>query len=94
MDLCSAELFNQKYMIPCDPVHYLDQEYGAANWRKPMESKYEWKNVAYNSIWSDSEWPHAVKYFDRAGNLIVQKIKNYINKFLANRIQTVPPDLD
>ena len=25
-ELCSAELLNQKLMVPCDPVKYLDNE--------------------------------------------------------------------
>ena len=39
-ELCSAELFNHKYMIPCDPVKYLDKEYGPSRWLTPESSNY------------------------------------------------------
>lgn len=36
--LCSAELLEHKFMIPCDPVGYLNKEYGPKKWHSP-ESK-------------------------------------------------------
>ena len=33
--VCSAELLNHKVMIPCDPVQYLNTEYGRDTWIKP-----------------------------------------------------------
>ncbi len=94
MKICSAELFNQKYMIPCDPVSYLDQEYGPSKWYKPIVTNYEWKNIFFHSTWNSLSWPHAVKFYDRNGNLLIQKIKNYVNTYLKDKIQTVPLDLD
>ena len=37
-ELCSAELLNHKFMIPCDPVNYLDKEYGSSRWQIPKSS--------------------------------------------------------
>ena len=71
--LCSAELLNHKYMIPCDPVSYLDKEYGPG-WRSPQSKNYTWSNVQYWKNWSDIEWPKAVKYYDKYGALLKPKI--------------------
>ncbi len=60
--LCSAELFNLKYFVPCDPVKYLDLEYGKSGWLIPKATKYTWKNIKPNGECSDQEWPRAFKY--------------------------------
>ena len=36
--VCSAELLNHKVMVPCDPVEYLNAEYGVDSWQEPKTS--------------------------------------------------------
>jgi hypothetical protein len=36
--VCSAELLNHKVMVPCDPVEYLNAEYGVDRWQEPKTS--------------------------------------------------------
>jgi hypothetical protein len=68
-------------MIPCDPVGYLDNEYGPMTWQKPVAKKYYWNNLAFSEYWSSSEWPKAVRFFDRHGKLLHRKIANYVKKY-------------
>ena len=82
--LCSAELLNHKYISPCDPVHYLNKEYGPNNWHSPQSKNYTWSNVAFWKNWSDTEWPHAVKYYDKQGALLKPKMLAYINKHMSH----------
>ena len=94
-ELCSAELLNQKLMVPCDPVKYLDNEYGVNNWATPLSKNYQWKNVVYFKNWTNSEWPHAVRYYDKEGKLIEKKTLDYINQHLKVKIESLPKnDLD
>jgi len=53
---------NLKYFVPCDPVKYLDLEYGKSCWLIPKATKYTWKNIKPNGECSDQEWPRAFKY--------------------------------
>jgi hypothetical protein len=91
--LCSAELLNHKYMIPCDPVSYLDKEYGPG-WKSPQSKNYTWSNVQYWKNWSDIEWPRAVKYYDKNGALLRPKILAYINKHMSHNLTELPKDIE
>ena len=79
-------------MIPCDPVTYLNNEYGIDNWATPMSKNYQWKNVKYFKNWTDSEWPHAVRYYDKKGQLIQKKTLNYLNEHLVVKLESLPED--
>lgn len=92
--LCSAELLNHKFMVPCDPVHYLDRDYGPVRWQTPQSVNYTWSNVRFWEKWSDSLWPHTIKYYDRNGKLIKKKILDYVNKHMTKPISQVPLDDD
>ena len=93
-ELCSAELLNHKYMIPCDPIKYLDKEYGPSRWLTPESSNYTWKNVVYYNNWTDSEWPRTIKYYDKEGKLLVPKILNHVNKHLKYNLTKLPSEED
>ncbi|RNA04974.1 hypothetical protein BpHYR1_047104, partial [Brachionus plicatilis] len=90
----SAELLNSKYMVPCDPVKYLDREYGPRHWESPESKNYTWKNVVYSGNWSDSDWPHSIKYYDKNGNLLKKKILEYVNKFQEKNLTSISNDED
>jgi hypothetical protein len=81
-------------MVPCDPVSYLDKEYGRGNWHSPQSKNYTWTNVVYHSNWTDTEWPYAVKYYDKFGKLIKPKILAYINKHLKYNLTQLPNDVE
>lgn len=91
-DLCSAELLNRKYLVPCDPVKYLENEYGSKRWRSPQSKNYVWDNVKYWRNWTDSEWIHSVRYYDKNGNVIKNKTLAQLNKFLKESISSAEFD--
>ena len=47
-DICSAELFTIKVLIPCDPLKMLIQDYGK-NWSVPMNNGYKIINIAFSN---------------------------------------------
>ena len=68
--LCSAELLNNRFMVPCDPVNYLNREYfDEKRWSFPQEKNYTWSNLVFDSRWKDHEWPNVIKYYDKDGLL-------------------------
>ena len=79
-------------MVPCDPVKYLNREYGRDLWKSPESKNYTWTNVLFWKNWTDSEWPHTIKYYDKNGDLIEPKILEYVNKFSNENITSVPDD--
>lgn len=84
-----------KFMIPCDPVEYLNKEYGKKErWITPQSSNYTWSNVNHWKSWSDEEWPHVIKYYDKAGVLIKSKVLSYLNKHSKINITEIPPEFD
>jgi hypothetical protein len=93
-ELCSAELLNRKFLVPCDPVNYLDRDYGPERWKTPESVNYTWSNVKYWEKWSQPLWPHTIKYYDKAGRLIPKRILDYVNKYLTVPITSVPLDDD
>jgi hypothetical protein len=32
-------------MVPCDPIAYLNQEYGINKWHEPLVKNYKWTNL-------------------------------------------------
>lgn len=93
--LCSAELLNNRFMVPCDPVMYLNREYGdEKKWYFPQEKNYTWSNVIYDSRWKDHEWPNVIRYYDKAGVLLKNKVLEYVNKHLKQNISAIADDTD
>lgn len=91
-EVCSAELFNQKQMVPCDPVKYLDFEYGPSNWLMPLVANYSWKNLYYKANWTDYEWPRVLKYYYNNGSINVKTSLRIINENLKNPLVELPLD--
>ena len=79
-ELCSAELLNQKLLIPCDPVKYLDSEYGTSKWQTPVKGP-KWSNLIYQGEWSDSEWPKAVRYYYNNGTVKINETLKHLNRY-------------
>ena len=67
-ELCSAELLGSKYLVPCEPVGYLNHQYGPMSlWSVPEPVNYTWFNIDRVGDWSDNDWPYAIRYYDRYG---------------------------
>jgi len=75
-------------MVPCDPEAYLEKEYGSKRWRTPQAKNYQWENVKYWKNWTDDEWIHTVRYYDKQGNLIKNKTLDQLNRFLTVNLTT------
>jgi hypothetical protein len=71
-------------MIPCNPVDFLDMQYGVQGWHRPQTQGYEWKNKEFFRAWTDEEWPHAYKYYSQADGFNVNETRNYLNQHVIN----------
>lgn len=94
--LCSADFLGLKVMVPCDPVRYLNYEYGKMeNWATPKPKNYRWTNLDSNfSLWSlDFEWPRAIRHFNRNGKVNVNSTLKYLNKHAIKLNYTTLPDV-
>ena len=89
-ELCSAELLNQKHLVPCDPVGYLNKEYGKLRWYEPKPTNYTWNNLVYSGNWSDLEWKNVLKYYYSNGSLNEYYTLAMINSQLNNKIKKLP----
>ena len=72
----------------------MNKEYGPGRWLTPQSKNYTWTNVVYMQNWTDTLWPHTIKYYDKEGKLINSKILKYVNTHLhpSKMITEVPPD--
>ena len=93
--LCSAELLNFKVLVPCDPIGYLNNEYGNfKNWIKPIIKGYKWTNLEQqNTLWHNSDWPYAIKLIYPNGKLNYNETLNYINKNSNLSLSKLPDDV-
>ena len=71
------------------------REYGdEKKWSFPQEKNYTWSNVIYDSRWKDHEWPNVIRYYDKAGVLLKNKVLEYVNKHLKQNISAIADDTD
>jgi hypothetical protein len=93
--VCSAELLGIKVLVPCDPIDYLNNEYGSFDkWIIPISKDYKWSNLDTNySLWSDSHWPYAIKFFSTNGKLNNAGTLNFINKNSNLNLSNLPVDV-
>ena len=60
-DLCSCDLMNTKFIVPCDPINYLNNEY--LNWKDPEPENFKWLNL---DLSGKREWPEdPIYYFEK-----------------------------
>ena len=97
-DICSADLFNRKFMIPCDPVKYLNIQYGTEQWTVPMQTKYHVPNTDWGTgrERSEMELKYSFRYYDENGNVEVDKslkaINEFYSKFYGKNLTRLPND--
>lgn len=88
-ELCSAELLNHKYQVPCDPIAYLDTNYGKfPKWSKPKSlfTEYVWPNFSPNGKWTDEEFINGFRRYNLDGSLNRKATLDTINKTVTNII--------
>ena len=78
-------------MVPCDPVTYLNLEYGPNNWQSPDRNfGARWKNLFENGRWSDSEWPNVLRAYDFKGKLMYNYTLKVINEHISPKLSQLP----
>lgn len=84
-DLCTAELFGHKFMVPCDPVSYLNTQYGKEKWIVPMQSHYQVPNTDWGQgrERSELELKYSFRYYDENGNVEIQRSLKAINELFS-----------
>jgi hypothetical protein len=84
-----------RVLVPCNPMEYLNQEYGdLKNWIIPKSKGYKWSNVEKkSSFWSEKEWLYAVKHFHSTGKLNYLSTLNFINTGFKFNLTSLPVDV-
>ncbi|CAF1384791.1 unnamed protein product, partial [Didymodactylos carnosus] len=94
-ELCSGDLFGYRFSVPCDPIEYLNTEYGINKWNAPLEKGYSWINMKLHSYWTDLAWLYATRLYTREGKLRTDKFAiDWISKFYNYTIKTIPTFLN
>jgi len=87
--MCSAELLSHKVLVPCDPVGYLNKNYGSfKKWSVPEAEfkKYKWPNINYTGTWSDEQYRKSVRIFESDGSVDQLETLNFWNEALDKKI--------
>ena len=79
--ICSAELFNIKVLIPCDPLSLIEQAYGE-NWSLPMDRGYGFKNQQ-RGYYKYDKWSESRRYYNYYGNLNLNGTLEELNKHVG-----------
>lgn len=94
-ELCSAELLNSKFLVPCNPVEHLNADYGAHGWQTPKKSSnlhketkesYTWPSLHFFNKSSDAEFLKSVKWYNIDGSLDNKTTFNFLNNGLDKKI--------
>ncbi len=89
-------MLNFKVLIPCDPVQYLNYEYGGIkNWITPKKKNYKWSNLDKQTWnWTEKEWVHAIKFYNKKIGFDKNQTLKFVNQYLKapNKVKTIPDD--
>ena len=67
-NLCSAELLDNKFIVPCNPEDYLRMQYGY-NWSYALTNNYfNLKTFFFYKYWNEEEYPYSIRLYDNDGN--------------------------
>ena len=75
-DICSAELYEKRYFVPCEPAKCLDFQYGKNKWVTPEAKNFKLNSLFFDKIWSEHELLYALRVYDSNGSLLKNK-QNY-----------------
>jgi hypothetical protein len=78
-------------MVPCDPSIFLDSDYGPNKWKIPLEDGYVWVNFESDGKWTNAEWPHAIKFYNRKG-FDKQGTLEYLKEYASRNVAIVDVD--
>jgi hypothetical protein len=78
-------------MVPCDPLAFLESDYGPNKWKMPLESGYKWVNLEFNGKWTDALWPHVLKFYDRTG-FDKERTLGYLKEYASPNVTIVDVD--
>ena len=72
-------------MVPCDPVSYLNTQYGKEKWIVPMRSHYQVPNTDWGQgrERSELELKYSFRYYDENGNVEIQRSLKAINELFS-----------
>ena len=79
--ICSAQLLEYKFFVPCDPVNVLNDIYGENNWQKPDNKFTASSKLKHWKWWKLDEWINAIKFF-KNGSLLTDYTLSYIKNGL------------
>ena len=73
-NLCSAELYDTKFIVPCDPEGILIENYGAS-WYEPKQKNFQWPlfDMTKVRVHNDEEWSKLFVKYDKYGKIISEK---------------------
>jgi hypothetical protein len=93
-NLCSGELLNNKFIVPCNPEFYLSKQYGEDRWKIPLTDKYfNYDSISFYKNWTNDEWPYAVRYYDLVtGDISVERTLEELNRHVDEPYTNLPED--
>lgn len=84
-ELCSAELLDHKFQVPCDPILYLTVNYGRfSKWSRPASKDFWWPSIVRNGEWTKDEIINEIRMFDKNGIFNKEATLISINKVLES----------
>lgn len=76
-NLCSAELFEEKFLVPCEPNLMLDEIYGKNLWTKMKNNDKMSPSILFWKRWSLDQWENVVKFYE-SGKFLKNTTLNFI----------------
>ncbi|CAF0853075.1 unnamed protein product [Brachionus calyciflorus] len=90
--ICSVELLNEKFQVPCEAVRYIHEEYDKDDWKVPRSNYKGWPNVFKWGQWSEQEYPYVIKFYGNDGKFLKAQTLNYVNNLLSKKLKSLPVD--
>lgn len=78
-DLCSTELLEEKFYVPCNPELMLNEIYGENLWRQMQNNDRMSPKILFWKTWSFEEWKNAVKFYKNS-KFLKNKTLNFVKK--------------
>ena len=77
--ICSGELMNKKFLVPCNTLDILESNYERSEWREVKKNHYSIPNKLDVGFWSlnDSEY----KYYDIKGKYMKRRTDEDLKAF-------------
>lgn len=98
--LCSAELLENKYLIPCNPVEVLIARFGH-QYMDPQDENFMQTSIDFgNGIkFKEEELPYVFRSYDENGRMHVNRTLTMLNldfylPLLNKTINKLPPDAE